>query len=71
MKVNINGTSEEVSEDLTIEGLLAYKNVEQPLMVTVELNGDILKRDLFSKTKIRENDSIEFLYFMGGGSGNE
>ena len=38
-----------------------------PEMVSVEYNGDILDRDKFEKTQIKEGDEIEFLYFMGGG----
>jgi sulfur carrier protein len=68
MKLSINGNREEVVGELTIEELLAYKNVEQPLMVTVELNGVILKRTDFGTVQIKENDLVEFLYFMGGGS---
>ena len=54
-------------EDVTISQLLKIKEVKMPQMVTVEYNGDILDRDLFDTTFIQSNDSIEFLYFMGGG----
>lgn len=68
MNVRINGNQEEIAEDLTIQGLLAYRNVESPNMVSVELNGTILKRPEFEEKKVAEGDVIEFLYFMGGGS---
>lgn len=68
MKLSINGNQEDISEAYTIEELLMYKNVEQPLMVTVELNGVILERSDFGTVQIKENDAVEFLYFMGGGS---
>jgi sulfur carrier protein len=70
MKISINGNPEEISQALSINELLAYKKVEQPLMVTVELNGVILQRDNFDTIRIREDDAVEFLYFMGGGAGN-
>ena len=38
-----------------------------PEMVSVELNGDILDRDAFDTTNLKEDDEVEFLYFMGGG----
>jgi len=44
MKISINGNPEEIPHALTIKELLAFKKVEQPLMVTVELNGVILQR---------------------------
>lgn len=68
MKLYINGKSEDVSGTLTIRELLVEKNVEDPDMVTVELNGTILQRDDFVSVKVNEGDAVEFLYFMGGGS---
>ncbi len=38
-----------------------------PDMVSVQVNGTILKREDFPATPVRENDSVDFLYFMGGG----
>lgn len=68
MKLFINGKEEQASDDLTVVQLLKEKDVEMPDMVTVELNGEILKRERFETTKVKENDKVEFLYFMGGGS---
>ncbi len=67
MKLIINGNQEEVAGELTIQELLVVKDVEAPDMVTVELNGEILKRSDFPVVRVKENDTIEFLYFMGGG----
>ena len=55
------------TESLTISDLLAYKEVKMPEMVSVELNGDILDRDAFDSTSLKDDDQVEFLYFMGGG----
>lgn len=68
MKITINGKQEEISDGLSVLGLLAEKNVQMPEMVSVERNGEILSRDTFGATLIAENDTIEFLYFMGGGT---
>ena len=38
-----------------------------PDMVTIELNGDILERETFATTHLKEGDVLELLYFMGGG----
>ncbi|MRR18264.1 MAG: sulfur carrier protein ThiS [Deltaproteobacteria bacterium] len=69
MKLLINGNPEEVSGAVTIPELLAEKKVADPDMVTVELNGVILRREDFPATQVKEGDAVEFLYFMGGGSG--
>ena len=68
MKLTINGTSEELTGDtLTVSEVLALKSVKMPEMVSVELNGDILDRAAFDSTKVNDGDTVEFLYFMGGG----
>ena len=68
MNLAINGKQTNVADDLTIGQLLIKENVKMPQMVSVELNGRILKRTEFEETILRENDKVEFLYFMGGGS---
>ncbi|MEE9914058.1 MAG: sulfur carrier protein ThiS [Deltaproteobacteria bacterium] len=68
MKLSINGNAETVSEVLTIRELLTEKKVADPDMVTVELNGTILRREDFAKATVKEGDAVEFLYFMGGGA---
>ena len=68
MKLQINGEKEQVDSDsITITELLKLKDVKMPEMVSVELNGDILDRDAFDTTNLKEDDEVEFLYFMGGG----
>ena len=34
----------------------------------VKLNGEIVQRDAFTATTVKDGDTVEFLYFMGGGS---
>lgn len=68
MKIKVNGEIKEIKEAVTITELLKVENVEMPDMVSVQLNGEFAERDKFDNTVIKENDEIEFLYFMGGGS---
>jgi sulfur carrier protein len=69
MNLTVNGkpAAIEEKETLNITELLSVLNVSQPDYVTVELNGDILERDNFPATVVRDGDTVEFLYFMGGG----
>ncbi len=68
MRLIINGKEETIeSDELTITKLLKVKTVKMPDMVSVQLNDDILKRSSFVSTSVKENDRINFLYFMGGG----
>ena len=69
MTITVNGKEAELPENDTrsIESLLEELEVTQRLYVTVELNGDIVDRTAFEKTPVIAGDSIESLYFMGGG----
>jgi sulfur carrier protein len=67
MQIEINGEATEISGEITVTALLAEHDVEQPDMVSVELNGEILNRSDFDTTTVKAADKVEFLYFMGGG----
>ncbi len=69
MKIKINGDDKTVDQEtLTIQDLLKIENVKMPEMVSVELNGEMVERVQFETTLVKENDVVEFLYFMGGGN---
>jgi sulfur carrier protein len=68
MKLSINGKETDLTEGLTISQLLIEQEVKMPEMVSVELNGQVLKRSQFENTTLNEGDKVEFLYFMGGGN---
>jgi sulfur carrier protein len=68
MNLVINGKETNITDGLTVNQLLAQENVQMPDMVSVELNGQILKRTKFDQTVLKDDDKVEFLYFMGGGS---
>jgi sulfur carrier protein len=68
MNLVINGKEINITDGLTVNQLLAQENVQMPDMVSVELNGQILKRTKFDQTVLKDDDKVEFLYFMGGGS---
>ncbi|MDD5435094.1 MAG: sulfur carrier protein ThiS [Nitrospira sp.] len=65
MRVKVNGKAEDIEEKTILE-ILKTKNVE-PRMVAVEVNGELIERDNYETTFLKEGDEIEFLYFMGGG----
>ncbi len=69
MTLTVNGKPAAIDGkvELNVTELLSVLKVEQPDYVTVELNGEILERDNFPATVVRDGDAVEFLYFMGGG----
>lgn len=68
MSLVVNGKETNITDGLTVSQLLVQENVKMPDMVSVELNGQILKRTKFEETILKDGDKVEFLYFMGGGS---
>jgi sulfur carrier protein len=70
MNLTVNGKPATITEEgpLSVSLLLEALKVAQKDYVTVELNGDILDRDDFDSASVKEGDTVEFLYFMGGGA---
>ena len=71
MNIVVNGEQIDCGDSLTVSELLVEQKVKMPEMVSVELNGKILRRTEFETTILKDNDKVEFLYFMGGGRGSE
>ncbi len=69
MNLTVNGKPSTVdgAESLNVTELLAALKVAQAEYVTVELNGEVLEREAFEATVVKDGDTVEFLYFMGGG----
>lgn len=66
-KITVNGESQEVSTPITVAELIKINNVLQPEMVSVQVNEEFLDRSEFDTKQLNDGDSIDFLYFMGGG----
>lgn len=64
--IQLNGKSKDIQPDSTVLQLL--KTLElHPKRVAVEINREILKRDLYAEHHIKNGDEIEVLQFVGGG----
>ena len=68
MVVTIAGEKKETKEGTTVAQLIIDENVENADYVTVTINDEFVDGENFDSTVINENDVVEFLYFMGGGS---
>jgi len=68
MNLLVNGKNTDITDSVTVTELLTKEDVKMPQMVSVELNGQILKRSEFETTKLKDDDKVEFLYYMGGGT---
>ena len=68
MKVTIAGNVKDIGEGITLAQLVIDEEVENPEYVTVTVNDEFVENHDLENVVIKENDNIEFLYFMGGGS---
>jgi len=67
MKIIVAGEKKEYEEGTTLEKLIEKEDIDNPQYVTVTVNEEFVDREKFSETVLKDDDSIEFLYFMGGG----
>ena len=69
MNLTVNGEPRRFDTgEWTVRKVLGELEVPDPDMVSVQLNGDILERDVFEVREVNDGDELEFLYFMGGGA---
>ena len=68
MKVTVAGNAKDIAENTTVAQLIVDEKVENPDYVTVTINDEFVEHHDFESTVLKENDVVEFLYFMGGGS---
>ena len=67
-KIIVNGEAQEVQLSLTLTELIKQNDVQQPEMVSVQVNEDFVDRSEWDNIQIKEGDTVDFLYFMGGGT---
>jgi len=66
MKIILNGREEILDGATTVAGLIALKELN-PNAVIVEYNHNLIKKEDWDDTAIKENDRLEILRFVGGG----
>jgi sulfur carrier protein len=66
IKIKINGKLSMINENLILSIFL--KKLKIPLKkVAIELNKEIIDKNKISKIKLKSNDKIEIVHFIGGG----
>ena len=64
--ITVNGRPADVAFGATVADFLQERGFQSRLVV-VELNGTILKRDLFATQRLSAGDQLEVVHFVGGG----
>lgn len=67
MVITVAGDKKEVKDAITVAELIVQEDVETPQYVTVSVNDDFIDKTEFETYALKGGDSVEFLYFMGGG----
>ena len=66
IKIKINGKIKSIIQDYKLSDLL--KHLKIPLnKVAIELNERIINKQKINKIKLKNNDKIEIVHFIGGG----
>ncbi len=66
IKIKINGKIKSLIEEYKLSDLL--KNLKIPLKkVAIELNEEIIDKKKINHIKLKNNDKIEIVHFIGGG----
>ena len=67
MKLQINGEPKNFESPLTLAALIEILGMKSD-RVAVELNRDIVPRDRWAVTELRDSDQLEIVHFVGGGT---
>ena len=66
MLLTINGKQQSFPDSLTLVQLIEQLGMKGD-RVAVELNRDIVPRNQWSETLLKEGDRLEIVHFVGGG----
>jgi sulfur carrier protein len=66
IKIKINGKLSTINDNLSLLNFLTKLKI--PLKkVAIELNHEIIDKNNLNKIKLKKNDKIEVVHFIGGG----
>ncbi len=65
-KIQLNGRKVKIQRDLSIKDLIKKYRLKEN-KIAIELNGTILPKDHYKNKKVKNNDKIEIVQFIGGG----
>ena len=66
IKIKVNGKIKSITDSYKLLDLL--KNLKIPMKkVAIEVNHEIIDKKKINNIKLRKNDKIEIVHFIGGG----
>ena len=67
MEVRINGKETEVHQSMSIVDYLTSIGFDKKVSIAVAINGEIIPKDEYSETQLKNGDSMEVVRAIGGG----
>ena len=65
-KIQLNGKKISISSKFTVKDLIKKYRLKEK-KIAIEVNGIILPKQNYSKKKLKNNDKVEVVQFIGGG----
>ena len=66
IKIRLNGKVKQIAENSKMQTLI--KDMKIPIKkVAIELNHEILDKKKLNTIKLKKNDKVEIVHFIGGG----
>ena len=66
MKITVNGEDREYQDNISLQQLITELNIEDKVMAAA-VNMEIVKKDNWGSYRLKDNDRVELLHFVGGG----
>jgi thiamine biosynthesis protein ThiS len=66
MKIILNGEQTNFSSTITISGVIEHLQLPEQSFI-VELNGEIIARNIYATHRLHAGDQLEIVRFVGGG----
>mgnify|MGYP001485915520 FL=1 len=65
-KIQLNGKKISINSKFTVKDLIKKYRLKEK-KIAIEVNGIILPKQNYSKKKLKNNDKVEVVQFIGGG----
>tara|TARA_Y100001970_G_scaffold208399_1_gene253956 strand:+ start:277 stop:480 length:204 start_codon:yes stop_codon:yes gene_type:complete len=65
-KIQLNGKKISINTNFSVRDLVKKYRLKEK-KIAIELNGTILPKQYYGKKKLKNNDKIEVVQFIGGG----
>ena len=66
INITLNGSPHTIKDNQTIVDILNNLNLS-PNLIIIELNENIIKKETYPSTYLKENDQLEIIRYIGGG----